>query len=492
MSEWPPQPVLYEINTALWLHGLSAKYAKRITLGTVPAGEIQRLAAYRLDGVWLMGVWERSPASRNIARSHPGLQVEYRRALPDFGPQDVIGSPFAVYWYAVDREFGGDEELADLRRRLNEAGLRLVLDFVSNHLARDHDWVANRASCLLEGTPDDLESSPGSYFPWGGRVFAHGRDPNFPAWTDTVQIDYRQPETRYAIIGLLLGLAGRCDGLRCDMAMLVTSGVFCRTWGGSFDPPGAEFWPDAIRAVKRLHPGFLMLAEVYWDMEYDLQQQGFDYTYDKRLYDRLERRDAGEVRAHLAAGIDYQRRLARFVENHDEERSAAVFGAEGARTAAVLALALPGMRLLQEGQFGGSKVRVPVQLMRSPAEDADPETEKLYARLLETLRSPLFHQGQWKLLSAREAWHDNPTHRAFVIYRWTHREDLALVVSNLSPERAQCYVPLECPGLAGRAWALSDALSDARYERSGDAMLGQGLYLDVPGDGRHIFRFAAR
>ena len=126
------------------------------------------------------------------------------------------------------------------------------------------------------------------------------------------------------MIGEMQGIADRCDGVRCDMAMLLLPEVIARTWGGRSQPADgaapveAPFWPEAIAAVQTRRPDFLFLAEVYWDLEWELQQEGFDYTYDKRLYDRLRAGDAAGVRAHLSAGLDFQRRCARFLENHDE------------------------------------------------------------------------------------------------------------------------------------------------------------------------------
>jgi hypothetical protein len=272
--------------------------------------------------------------------------------------------------------------------------------------------------------------------------------------------------------GVLLSVADRCDGVRCDMAMLVTRDVFCRTWGGSFDDPQAEFWPQAIAEVRRANPGFAMLAEVYWDMEYALQQLGFDYTYDKRLYDRLRQHDLEGVRRHLWADMGYQRHLARFIENHDEPRAAEVFGIEAAKAAATIAMGLPGMRLFHEGQFEGRKFKVPVQSARRPAEGA---TDDFYFALLRALP----RDGDWKLLGV--------TNGNFIAYRWLKGTEFTLVVANLSADRGQCCVPLEWPELSGRTWQLRDLLSDARYVREGNALLAPGLYLDVPGYGRHIF-----
>ena len=129
------------------------------------------------------------------------------------------------------------------------------------------------------------------------------------------------------MIGQLMKIAGQCDGVRCDMAMLVLPEVFERTWGIRAQP----FWPKAIEPrSRRSIPDFRFMAEVYWDLEWTLQQQGFDYTYDKRLYDRLRDGHVRPVREHFSPGMDYQNKLIRFLENHDEPRAAADLLAGGA------------------------------------------------------------------------------------------------------------------------------------------------------------------
>ena len=488
MANWPTHPIVYEINTWVWLHELSRQAGRPLTLGSVPQAELERLASFGFDALWLMGVWQRSPAGRTIAREHPGLQAEYRRALPAYTADDVVGSPYAVLRYQVDAALGGETELGILRRRLRQLGLKLILDFVPNHLAVDHRWLVDHPERLVQGGQADLRQNPEDFFRAQGRVFAHGRDPYFAGWTDTVQLDYRHPGTRRAMIDTLLALAGHCDGLRCDMAMLVTRDVFARTWGGQFLPPGAEFWPEAIAQVRPLYADFLMMAEVYWDLEYDLQQMGFDYVYDKRLYDRLVAGDPALVREHLRlAGPDYQRGLVRFVENHDEPRAMAALGPQQSRAAATLALTLPGLRLVHQGQMEGRRVKLPVQLGRRPREAPEPGLEPFYRRLLAALRHPVFHDGQWGLLEPREAWPGNPSHGSFVAYRWALGEQRRLVVANLSSGSAQCFLPLDLPDVAGGAWELRDLLAGARYERDGDDLLARGLYLDMPGYGSHVF-----
>jgi hypothetical protein len=489
MSNWPAYPTVYEINTWAWLHDLTQEASRPVTLGSVPQAELERLADYGFDALWLMGVWQRSPRGREIAQGLPHLQAEYRRALPDYTSEDVVGSPYAIYRYQVDPAIGGDEELVALREQLGQLGLRLILDFVPNHLAIDHDWVADHPDHLMQASPTELQDGTDNYFRAQGRVFAHGRDPNFPGWTDTVQLDYRQPHVRRAMTDVLLAVAGRCDGVRCDMAMLVMRDVFLRTWGGDFDPPEAEFWPGAIAEVKRSSPGFLMVAEAYWDLEFELQQMGFDYVYDKRLYDRLLEDDVTLVQEHLQlASLEYQTRLVRFVENHDEPRALAAFGPQRSQAAAVVTLTLPGMRLVHDGQMEGRRLKLPVQLGRRSVESSEPGMEAFYRQLLTALGHPIFHAGQWQLLEPERAWPGNPSHGDYVAHSWALGKARRLVVVNLASGWSQCYVRLDWPDLAGRTWELVDLLSEARYIRDGDDLLARGLYLDMPGYGTHLFQ----
>lgn len=489
MTGWRSHPLVYEIPAWPWLRERQEEAGRALTLAEVPERDLERLAAGGFDAVWLMGVWERSPGARHVAREHPGLLEAYRRALPDVTPADVVGSPYAVHRYQVAPELGGDDACAELRRRLARRGLRLVLDFVPNHLALDHAWVWEHPERLVQGTAADLEREPWSYFRAGDtpHVFAHGRDPHFDGWTDTVQLDYRRKETRDAMAELLADVARRCDGVRCDMAMLVLRDVFLRNWGGTWEPPDAEHWPEAIARARAANPEVMLLAEVYWSLEARLQEVGFDFTYDKALYDLLRRGDAPAVRSHLHADLDAQRRLARFVENHDEERAVTAFGVEGSRAAATAALTLPGLRLLHDGQLDGWEGRLPVQLGRRLAEPTRPEVREHYDRLLAALAEPIFHDGQWELVDPREAWPGNPSHDAFVAHLWTGGEARRLVAVNLAAHRSQCALPLDLPPTAAGSWRLQDLLGPDVFVRA-DAELGSpGLFLDLPPHGAHLF-----
>jgi alpha amylase-like protein len=230
VSPWPRYPVIYELNTWVWLDELSLKYARPVDLATVPAEEWDALGSHGFDAVWFMGVWERSPAGIDISMRNAGLLEDFTRALPDFSAKDNVGSPYCVRRYVVDDHLGGSAGLAVARRMLQERGLRLILDFVPNHVAPDHPWVAAHPEYFVQGSAEDARDDPASFVEMGGTVFARGRDPYFPAWPDVLQLNAFGPGLRQAVIETISEIAGQCDGIRCDMAMLLLRNIFERTW----------------------------------------------------------------------------------------------------------------------------------------------------------------------------------------------------------------------------------------------------------------------
>jgi hypothetical protein len=487
MRIWPRYPTLFEINTWVWLTDLSRKYGAPVDLGSVPPSEWDAMAALGFDGVWLMGVWERSPAGIAIANQNQGLLDDFRGALPDFRPNDNVGSPYCVRRYVVDQHLGGPAGLAQARRQLAKRGMRLVLDFVPNHVAPDHPWVAEHPDYFIHGTAADASSDPASYRTLEGGIFACGRDPCFPAWPDVLQLNAFHPGLRQAVVETITNIAGQSDGIRCDMAMLQLNAVFERTWSGrTGQKPSTEYWADVIPELKHSHPGFLFIAEAYWDLEWELQQLGFDFCYDKRLYDRLEHEHAESVRLHLCADPGYQDKLLRFIENHDEPRAAVAFSSARARAAAVVASTLPGARLFHEGQFDGRKVRPPVFLGRRPDEPVDHELRAFYETLLRATNRPVFREGHWNLC-ARTGWPDNASYQNIVAWSWTQEEDRYLIVVNLSDGDAQALIRTGEDEFAGRTWNLIDQLSGATYERSGDDFHSSGLYVSLAAWGCNLF-----
>jgi hypothetical protein len=491
MFTWPRYPTIYEINTWVWLAELSAKTGKRIDLGTVPASEWDAIAAYGFDAVWFMGVWQRSPAGISIANRNPNLLADFQRALPDFRSEDNVGSPYCIRGYEVDAHLGGRAGLDHARAELGRRSMGLILDFVPNHVAPDHPWATAHPEYFIQGTDVDLRNDPASFVQVGKAIFACGKDPYFPAWPDVLQLNAFQPGLRRAVVETLTDIASQCDGVRCDMAMLLLNSVFERTWGARAGATTAtEYWRDVIPAIKSVEPSFRFIAEAYWDLEWELQQQGFDFCYDKRLYDRLEHDSAETVRLHLCADPAFQDKLLRFLENHDEPRAASAFAGAKECAATVATSTLTGARLFHEGQFDGRKVRLPVFLGRRPVETADAELQRFYGKLLDAINSPVFREGQW-LLCDRSGWPDNRSWQNVVAWCWSNDGDRYLVVVNLSDAQAQAQIHMVWDDLAGRAWNLHDKMSGAVYERSGDELQSTGLYVDLAPWGYHLLSVAS-
>ncbi|HVY41271.1 MAG TPA: alpha-amylase family glycosyl hydrolase [Polyangia bacterium] len=458
----PRYPLLYQLNTRVLVGEAAATTGAAPTLDALPDALLGRAAARGFDWIWMLGVWQTGEAGRREALA-PAMRAEYARDVPDVREQDVAGSPFAIAGYDVAAALGGDAALARLRERLRARGLRVMLDFVPNHVALDHPWVDAHPEYFVAGSDDDLRREPGNYVRLrtarGERILAHGRDPHFPGWTDTLQLNYRHAGLREAMVDQLLRVADRCDGVRCDMAMLLEPEVFARTWSdrarpadGS-PPVDAPFWPEAIARVRRQHPEFLFLAEVYWGLDWQLQQQGFDFTYDKTLYDRLRAGAADPVRAHLRAEPAFADRCARFLENHDEPRAAAVFPPDRHRAAAALAYLLPGLRFFHEGQLEGRRARAPIQLTRRAPECPDPAVGALYDDLLALLARPLLRDGTWRLCDvgpadtagdqAGDQADGDQTARGWrdvIAFRWQLGKQRMTVAVNYGPHPTACRI----------------------------------------------------
>jgi hypothetical protein len=339
---------------------------------------------------------------------------------------------------------------------------------------------------FIQGTADDLAAKPDEFFKAGSAVLAHGRDPYFPPWMDVAQLNAFHPALRQAAIKTVLAIADQCDGVRCDMAMLMMNPIFERTWSSrAGQKPGREYWVELIGAVRERYPKLLFIAEAYWDLEWELQQQGFDYCYDKRLYDRLEHGPAEQVRLHLCADQSYQSKLIRFIENHDEPRSASTFAPQKARAAAVTFATLLGAKLFHEGQFEGRRVRLPVFLRRRPEEVPDRSLETFYTRLLHVMRAADLRDGDWKLCD-RIGLPDNGSYMNVVAWCWEKAEDRHLIVVNLSDVRSQARVKLPWMDLAGRVWRLNDPLQQIIFDRAGDELQESGLYVDLEAWGSHV------
>jgi hypothetical protein len=483
-------PHLYEISTWAWLERLSRTTGRRVSLGTVAGTEWDRLRSLGFDLVYLMGVWRRSAISREIARSEPALFEAYDGAMPDWTPEDIVGSPYSISEYVPDPHLGTWRDLDAARQALNSRGMGLVLDFVPNHTAFDHPWIASHPHRYVTAPLEQFRAAPREFRAIdstgdnGPLYIACGRDPHFPPWTDVAQLNYFEEDTREAMIAQLGAIAEHCDGVRCDMAMLVLDDVFARTWGsivGRSEPPG-EFWSQ----VKRALPDVMLIAEAYWDLEPQIQRLGVSFTYDKQFYDALKIGDGAATRTRLGGNPEIVNRGVRFLENHDEARSYRVFGPRRVEAAAVMLATAPGMRMYFDGQLEGRIRYSPVQLGRWPDESEQPELASFYRRLLRCVDHPVFHDGTFSVLDVNE---DGHTPSRLVAGWWALEPEFRLAVANVGNEdaRGRVRLPERLPG-HGSPVVFTDQLRPERHDQARADVARDGLWVDVAAGRAHIFR----
>jgi hypothetical protein len=477
-------PLIYEINTWAWLTALSRRYGRPVTLGSIPAEAYDALAEWGFDAIWLMGVWQRSPAARDLAR-RPMIVNEYQGALPDLKPEDIVGSAYAIHAYEVDSYIGGSEGLAACRAELTGRGLRLLLDYVPNHVAVDHPWLTAHPDALLHGSVSALASDPITFFQGPhGDVVAHGRDPYFPAWIDTAQINAFSTVARDLARETLAHIAAQCDGVRCDMAMLLLNRIFANTWRDYAGPtPQTEYWKELISATKATYPDFIFSAEAYWGTEPELLALGFDFTYDKGFYDLLRGGNMDGVRAALSQPVETQAQMARFTENHDEARAVNAFGAQRSLAAAAITLLAPGAHLIHEGQLSGWRVKIPVQLARRLEEAADVIIEPFYQLLLSEATLPIYHAGEFKLLAGVSS-----LPGSIVAFSWAIDGEWRIIIVNYSDHAEQASLAIPDAFCPAGFKPVHEVFSNASSTIIDDEIAGVILEVQLPPFGVQVWK----
>ncbi|MBP7796891.1 MAG: hypothetical protein KA059_08975 [Elusimicrobiales bacterium] len=447
-------PHLIEINTKIFLNSMRAKYSSPdMTLSLIPDDEWLRLKHLGFDIVWLIGVWKSSEISAAISRDEEFLRDFVKKTSSDMNV--ISASPYSVVEYTLDSFFGFEWELKALREKLNSMGLKLYLDFMSNHMAIDSKFSDDCIDCFVTADYDDYIKNKDAFCEKkvGDKIYyiAHGRDPNFPCWKDTIQLNYFNPKTREKMISELIKISDLCDGVRCDMVMLSLNDVHESVWGWllkkrGFKKPETEFWQEAVSAVKSLDPQFVFIAEVYWGLEWKLQQLGFDYTYDKVFYDRLKNMGAEEVRGHLRAERLYQKKSVRFIDNHDEEPSLISFNDKRrALAAAVMISTVKGLRFYNHMQLNGIKIKVPIQISDfvNISDYEDLEVKKFYEKLLKIADHPAFHGGEWELCDVLPVSDSDRSFINVIAYKWTQMRTIKIIVVNYSNENSGARINIQ-------------------------------------------------
>ncbi len=486
-------PRLLEINARIWIK----RFVKDCTLASVPEEEITKWKELGIDMIWLMGVWDNKKSVINEYCFEPDLISSYNNALKDWQKEDVIGSPYSIDKYEVNPSLGTKEDLLAFKKKLNDVGIYLILDFVCNHFSAKSSLIWTNKEIFLTADEYIFKNDPYTFYPSPANskeFLAHGRDPLFPPWKDTVQVNFYSTEARKYLTSVLIELIELCDGVRCDMAMLPLNNIFYNTWIGvlkkyGFEKPEKEFWEEAITSVKNKKNDFVFIAETYWDLEWQLQNLGFDFTYDKRLTDRLAAGNIHSIIEHLQAEKDYQQKSVRFLENHDEDRAIVKFGREKSIAAAVIVSTILGIAFYFDGQCDGRKVKLPVQLGREPEEKQDEKIKEFYRNLFSITKADVFRNGSWKLLETNSAAENDYTYDNLLAWEWRLDNELRIVVVNYNSSTSRCRLKFEIKPNSDEI-VLSDLLNQTTYKRSTKEILEKGLFIELKAFNSHIFSFS--
>ena len=477
-------PILYEISTRPWLFELSKKYQRSITkLRDIPLEEFDYLKENGIDMVWMMGVWKLG----NYGIEFDRRQDYYSSVLPGWTKDDVIGSPYAVVEYTCNPELGTDEDLAWLRSVLNSKGLKLMLDFVPNHSAIDAPTAANKKLYIRapEGKKD-----PNKYTD-DGIAFGRYNRQAWP-WKDVIQWNYWEPETREIMKGNLLKVLSLSDGVRCDVASLVLNDDFENTWKEELDywkypKPKMEFWEWAFKEVKQKYPNAILLAEVYGEREIEaLFKNGFTYTYDKELLNKLMG-TSKEVKDYIHfKKTEYLSHSAHYIENHDENRI--IYNLKGnvekAKAAGTIAATLGGMIFMHHGQWSGLRNKVEVHLRRGADEKENAGVKKYYKRLMQILQDPAFTgSGYYYVYNVSGDKKDE-----FIAYIREEGDSHYLVVVNYSDKEGCSNVPIHnFEGTGERS--IHEVIDDVEYIRNAEHVRSGGLIVCLYPWQSQIFKY---
>jgi hypothetical protein len=502
----PKRPLLMQLNTRIIVAELSQSLGQPASLDDIPDAMLDNLAGTGFHIVYLLGVWRTGAFGLNKSKK----LLAQDPCMAGFSEEEVGSSPFAITEYAVPEELGGDDALSRLCARIRSRRMRVVVDFVPNHVAIDHPWVATHPHFLIKSRSDEHVRDPGSYFESGANMFAFGRGLLWEPWEDTVQLNYGEPELRTAMREILRKIAGMVDGVRCDVAMLVEQELLLSTWGSQLEPERdaslqdtSEFWPTACSEARRVNPTFLFIAESYWEREQALMNKGFDFCYDKVFYDRLVQGDGEGIDHLLNLGRDYQDKVVRFLENHDEDRAASVFtNPDQHMAAAVLTFTSPGLHFVHDGQQAGRRRRISMHIMRRLPEDEDVGDEQLkprYKTLLKAVKGAALRDGAWERCHVYERLGDGsetPCTRVMAHLCWSPPEgggpftEIVVCVVNYSPIPLNVRIAVtECGNgaktitelLTGRVCFLSDRLGTRNVDIHGESLTSKSRVRDAGG-----------
>jgi glycosidase len=396
--DWMPRLVLMAKNVYVWLHQLSRKYWRSIyRLDQIPDEELDLLASWGITGLWLIGVWERSLASKRIKEL--------------LGDPDAVASAYSLFDYQIASDLGGEEAFQNLKDRAWRRGIRMASDMVPNHVGIDSRWVIEHPEWFisLDYSPFPAYRFNGPDLSWHGEVgiyledhyfdrsdaavvfkrvdrrsgnerfIYHGNDGTRMPWNDTAQLNYLNPEVREAVIQTILNVARKFPVIRFDAAMTLTNRHYQRLW---FPEPGTggaipsraehgisrgefnrlmpeEFWRQVVDRVAQEAPGTLLLAEAFWLLEgYFVRTLGMHRVYNSAFMNMLKDEENAKYRSVMKNTLEFNpevlKRFVNFMSNPDEETAVTQFG-KGDKYFGVctMMVTMPGLPMFAHGQIEG-------------------------------------------------------------------------------------------------------------------------------------------
>jgi len=396
--DWMPNVVIIAKNAYVWLDQLSKKYRRQIDrLDHIPDTELDWLASSGFTGLWLIGLWERSRASRKIKQI--------------CGNPEAVASAYSLHDYVIAADLGGEEAYKNLFDRAMMRGIRLASDMVPNHMAVDSRWTCENPDWFIQtdhppfpsysfnGTDLSDDSRVGIFIEDGywnktdaavvfkhidhnsGRVryIYHGNDGTQMPWNDTAQLNYLKAEVREAVIQTIIHVARMFPIIRFDAAMTLAKRHYQRLWypqpGSGGDIPSRaehavtkeefnrqfplEFWREVVDRIHREAPDTLLMAEAFWMMEgYFVRTLGMHRVYNSAFMNMLKDEDNRKLRQYIKNVIEFNpqilKRYVNFMSNPDEETAVAQFGKDDKYfgTCAMMAT-MPGLPMFGHGQVEG-------------------------------------------------------------------------------------------------------------------------------------------
>jgi len=489
--DWMPKVVMIAKSVYVWMDQLSKKYQRSITrLNEIPDQELDILARRGFNSLWLIGIWERSPASQKIKQL--------------CGNPEAVSSAYSLYDYIIANDLGGDGALQDLRHRAWQRGIRLASDMVPNHTGIYSRWMVEHPDWYIQsdhpiypkytfnGHNLSQDDRVGLYIEDGywnrtdaavlfkqvdhhtghARYIYHGNDGTSMPWNDTAQLNYLKAEVREAVIQTILHVARQFPIIRLDAAMTLTKRHFQRLWfpqpgsGGDIPSRGQfamtrelfnelipeEFWRQVVDRVAAEVPDTLLLAEAFWLMEgYFVRTLGMHRVYNSAFMNMLKNEENQKYRQSIKNVMDFNpeimKRYVNFMNNPDEETAAVQYG-KGDKYFGVCTLlaTLPGLPMFGHGQIEGFAEKYGMEYKRAYWDEQEDSylTERHEREIFPILKKRyLFSEVQNFVL------YDFYNTEGSVnedVYAFSNRagEERALVLYNNKYERARGWVKYSC------------------------------------------------